>query len=354
MPKNTNLFAVILAGGSGTRFWPVSRKSRPKQFLNIVGKRTLLQETLARIQPAISAARIFIITDVTYGNIVKQQTARFKIPKDNVLLEPEGKNTAPAVCWAAAIIQHIDPGAVLAVLPSDHLIFGRKRFLKVLREAVGLAQRNYLVTLGIHPTRPETGYGYLKTAKKNIGGKQIMMVERFTEKPSLLKAKQFLRTKKYFWNSGMFVFRSSVILKEFQKYLPGVYRAVGRKAGMAHIRRVWKRLPKISVDYGILEKSKNVAAVPARGIGWSDLGSWESLTEILPKDQRGNILKGDIIAVDCRDTLVWTGRKLIAAVGLEGMAVIDTPDALLVCPKERSQDVREVVNVLTKKNRRER
>ena len=241
----------------------------------------------------------------------------------------------------------------MVVLPSDHLILKQKKFLKVVREAVRLAQKNYLVTLGITPTRPDTGYGYLKTEKKKINGKQIVKVEKFTEKPSLSKAKQFLKTKKYFWNSGMFVWKSSVILEEFRKYLPGVYGLIGKKSGTVHIRKVWHRLSSISIDYGILEKSKSVVALPAPDIGWSDLGSWESLMEILAKDKRGNILKGDIVAVNCRNTLVWGEKKVIAPVGLNNMVIIDTPDALLVCPRDRSQDIRDVVNVLVKKKRRE-
>jgi mannose-1-phosphate guanylyltransferase/mannose-6-phosphate isomerase len=351
--KPSNVYAVILAGGSGTRFWPVSRKSNPKQFLNITGKGTLFQETLARIRPEIAGSHIFIITNAAYYNTVRRQVARFKVPKANILLEPSAKNTAPAICWAAAVIQKIDPDAVMAVLPSDHLICEQKKFLKILKEAVCLAREDYLVTLGITPSRPDTGYGYLKTIRKRVGGKQILRVEKFTEKPVLSKAKQFLKTKKYFWNSGMFVWKSSVILEEFARHLPGVYGLTGKKTGMAHIRRVWRRMPKISIDYGILEKSKNVVAVAAPGIGWSDLGSWESLMEVLAKDKCGNIFKGDIIPVDCHNTMVWGGKKVIAPVGLDDMVIIDTPDALLICPKDRSQDVRDVVNVLMKKKRRE-
>ncbi|MCK5014388.1 MAG: mannose-1-phosphate guanylyltransferase [Candidatus Omnitrophica bacterium] len=351
--RSSNLYAVILAGGSGTRFWPVSRKSNPKQFLNITGKGTLFQETVARIRPEIAGSHIFIITNAAYHNTVRRQVARFKIPKANILLEPEAKNTAPAICWAAAVIQKTDPGAVMAVLPSDHIILEQKKFLKVLKEAVRLAREDYLVTLGITPSRPDTGYGYLKTARKRVNGKQIIRVEKFTEKPAISKAKQFLKTKKYFWNSGMFVWKSSVILEEFARHLPKVYGLVGKKTGMAYIRRVWRLVPRISIDYGILEKSKNVVAVAAPGIGWSDLGSWESLMEVLSKDKRGNILKGDIVAVNCRNTLVWGEKKVIAPVGLNDMVIIDTPDALLVCPKDRSQDVRDVVDVLIKKKRRE-
>ena len=351
--RSSHVYAVILAGGSGTRFWPVSRKSNPKQFLNITGDGTLLQETLERIKPMVEGKHVFIVTNAAYCKTVERQIARFRIPKANLLLEPEAKNTAPPIAWAAAKIQKIDPDAVIAVLPSDHLILEQKKFLKVLREAVRLAQEDHLVTLGIRPTRPDTGYGYLKTAKKKVNGKVVLKVEKFTEKPSQAKARQFLKSKKYFWNSGMFIWKSSVILEEFAKHLPGVLRVLDGKTATAHVRRVWRRMPSVSIDYGILEKAKNVVAVPASGIGWSDLGSWESLTAVLSKDKRGNILKGDVIAVDCRDTLVWGGKKVIAPIGLNDMVIIDTPDALLVCPKDRSQDVRDVVDVLVKTKRRE-
>ena len=353
MKKNKNVYAVILAGGTGTRFWPFSRKSNPKQFLNITGKGSLLQETLARIWPKISGSRIFIVTNASYCKQIEGQVSRFHIPKANILLEPKGKNTAPAICWAAARIYKIDPDAVMAVLPSDHLIANRQKFSKVLEDAIALAQKNYLVTLGILPTRPETGYGYLQTAKKKIDGKSIVVVKQFKEKPSLAKAKQFIKRKNYFWNSGMFVWKSSVILQEFKKYLPSVYRLVGEKVGPAHIKKVWHRLPNISIDYGVLEKAKNVVAVPAPGIDWSDLGSWESLTEVLDKDKKGNIFKGDVIPVNCKNTLVWGGKRVIASVGLDDIIIIDTPDALLVCRKDHSQSVKDVVLNLQKSKRLE-
>jgi len=359
MKGKQKIYAVILAGGMGTRFWPVSRKSNPKQFLNITGKGSLLQETLARIRPKISGARVFIVTNAFYRNEIERQVSRFHIPKANILLEPKGRNTAPAICWAAAKIHKIDPDAIMAVLPSDHLIANRRKFLKILGDAILLAQEHYLVTLGVIPTRPETGYGYLQTAKKKIGSKSIIVVKQFKEKPSLAKAKQFIKRKNYFWNSGMFVWKSSVILEEFKRYLPVVYKALvgaGLKpapTGHNYIKKVWSRLPNISIDYGILEKAKNIVAVPASGIDWSDLGSWESLTEVLSKDKRGNIFKGDVIPINCKNTLVWGGKQVIAPIGLDDIIIIDTPDALLVCRKDLSQSVKDVVSILQKNNRLE-
>jgi len=353
MKNNKNLYAVILAGGSGTRFWPVSRESKPKQFLNITGSGTLFQASLRRIRPMVTGSRIIVVTNTIHRKMIERQAAQFRIPKGNILLEPEGKNTAPAICWAASKIHKINPDAVMVVLPADHLVLKQQKFLKVLREGVRLATEDYLVTLGIAPTRPETGYGYLKTIKAKLNGKQILKVKKFTEKPSLSKAKQFVRSKNYFWNSGMFIWKSSVILAEFKKRLPGVYRLVGTKSGSAHVRQVWHRMPSISVDYGILEKAKNVAAVKAIDIGWSDLGSWGSLVEILSKDKNGNIFKGDIVSINCKNTLVWGHKKVIAPIGLQDMIIIDTPDAVLICPKNRSQDVRNVVHRLKAKKRRE-
>jgi len=366
MKTNKNLYAVILAGGMGTRFWPISRKFNPKQFLNITGKGTLLQETLARIKPKVKGSHIYIVTNKDYRKAIERQVARFKIPKANILLELEGKNTAPAICWAAAKIQKINPEAIMAVLPSDHLILNQRGFLKVLGDACSLAKEDCLVTLGIVPTRPETGYGYLKTVKKKINGKVIVKVERFTEKPSLAKAKQFLKKNReprrvhghkpkavygYFWNSGMFVWKTSVILREFKRYLPSVYRSIGTKTGSAHIGKVWSRLPNISIDYGILEKSKKVVAVPAPGIRWSDLGSWESLTEVLAADKNGNIFKGDVVSINSKNTFVWAEKKVIAPIGLDNMIIIDTPDALLVCKKEASQAVKNIVSILQENKR---
>ncbi len=356
MGKNRNLYAVILAGGCGTRFWPVSRRLKPKQFLNITGSKTLLQQTISRILGRVIPANIYVVTGEVYQKEAQRQTAPFKIPRRNILAEPEGKNTSPAVCWAALRIQQIRPDAVMAVLPSDHLIQKKKAFLKVLDQAAGLAGGDHLVTLGIPPTRPETGYGYLKT--RPVKGKNILRVEKFIEKPNLVKAKQFLKinrrggfeTRPYFWNSGMFVWKVSAILREFHKYLPRIPQLLAGTTDQSHIKKVWGSMPNISVDYGILEKARNVAAVPADGIGWSDLGSWESLAEILAKDKKGNSVTGNVLTLNCRDSLIQGHRRLVAAIGLENMMIIDTPDAVLVCPKHLSQDVKKLAAILKQKN----
>jgi len=349
--KSNHLYAVILAGGSGTRFWPLSRRRTPKQFLEIVGKRSLLQETLGRIKPLIQAPRTFIVANALYRRQLKDQLRSFPLPKKNILLEPEGKNTAPAILWAACRIDRLDPQAVMVVLPSDHLIEHRTQFLKDLQRAVQLAREGYLVTLGVVPNRPETGFGYLKTRWVKDHRKSILKVEQFTEKPSLKTAQRFLKEKKYLWNSGMFVWKTEAILKAYKEFLPDLYRLLIDKTDSASVKTIWHRLPTISVDYGILEKSANVVTVPALGMGWSDLGSWQALWEVLPKDRWGNVSRGDHIAQDCRNTLVFAGHRLVVTIGLRDLTVVDTPDALLVCQNEDSQKVKDVVGILKKQNR---
>lgn len=350
MKNNPHTYAVILAGGSGTRFWPMSRSHKPKQFLKVIGEDTLFQKTIKRVLPLIAPANVFIVTNAQYKSEIQRQIASFKIPSANILLEPEGKNTAPAIGWAAACIYKKDPQSLLAVLPSDHLILDEQKYRHILMKAFGLAQQKLLVTFGIVPTRPETGYGYLKIGKGQHHGKPVNVVEKFTEKPSLKAAQKFIQAGNYWWNSGMFVWKAEIILHEFENYLTPMFNILAKGVDQKSINRNWKQIKGISIDYGILEKSKRVAAVEAKDIGWSDLGSWESLFEVLVKDRNQNIHKGKVIDVQSKNTLVWSHKKLVATIGLKDMIVIDTEDALLVCPKTASQSVREIVQLLKKEN----
>ena len=349
--NKSHIYAVILAGGSGTRFWPLSRKKKPKQFLHIAGEQTLLQQTIARICPQVLSDNIYIVTNAVYQTQVQKQCASFRVPKKNILLEPQGKNTAPAICWAASHIYKQDEKAVMLVLPSDHLILHPKAFLKQIKKGVDLAQNKHLVTLGIVPTRAETGYGYVKVQPTGRGQQKIYKVTQFTEKPDRKKAEQFLRSMKYLWNSGMFIWRCDVVLEEFKQHLPSVYRNLNEKTSQAAIKKIWHKLPGISVDYGILEKAKDVVTVPAGDIGWSDLGSWESLVDVAKKGQDGNILKGDFLQKECRNIFVHSDKRLVAAIGLEDVVVVDTEDALLVCRKDCSQQVKDIVEILKKEKR---
>ncbi len=350
---NPNLYAVILAGGSGTRFWPLSRASIPKQFLTIYGKSSLFQQTLQRIQSLVPVSNILVVTNQEYKKKVQQQMVSFAVPQKNVLLEPEGKNTAPAICWAAHWIARKNPDAMMMVLPSDHLILKPETFLKVLKQAVDLAEKDFLVTLGIVPTRPETGYGYLKTRQTRDEDISFLRVEEFTEKPSLAKANQFIRSDKYFWNSGMFVWKVNVILSEFKQHQPIIYQLFSRVKNLHSVKSFWSKFPSISVDYAILERSLRVAAVPARHIGWSDVGSWEALADISPKDKKSNVWKGNIIDIESENVFVFGHDKLIATIGLKDVVIIDTPDALLVCRRDLSQKVRDMVELLKSQARKE-
>lgn len=353
MIKKKNLYAVILAGGSGTRFWPVSREKLPKQFVNILDDQTLFQKTLVRVHSSIPAQNTFILTNAKFKSLVKKQMRGLGIPDKNIMLEPSGKNTAPAICWAASRISNINPDGVMVVLPSDHLIEKKQNFLKVIRKAVKAAEDNYLVTFGIKPTRPETGYGYLQLKKTLKKKGDYFPLRQFREKPDLANAKRYVSAGNYFWNSGIFVWKASVILNEFQKYCPKIYHLLSpSKTDKARLHD-WKKLPSVSIDYGVLEKSRCVAAVVAEDIGWSDLGSWQALYDVLGKDKIGNSLKGDVTTLECQDSLIHSQGRCIAAYGLKGMAVIDTGDCIMVCPLEESQKVKDIVGALKKKKRRE-
>lgn len=350
--KDKHVYAVILAGGSGTRFWPVSREAKPKQFLQIVHNRTLLDLTVDRITPLMASRNIFVVTNKRYQKETARQLKKFKIPPKNILLEPSAKNTAPAICWAAARIHRLDPRAVTLCLPSDHLILNQAKFLNIMKRAVSLARQDLLVTFGIVPTRTETGYGYLHTQPKKLGGQSVLFVKRFTEKPNRAAAKRFMRSKSYFWNSGMFVWQTRTILEEFNKLLPKVHAVLGKDPSASVVARRWQKLPKISIDYGILEKSRKVVAVKAQDLGWSDVGSWESLIETLPSDKHGNIFLGDCLAIDVKDSLAYGHERTIALIGIKDCIVVDTKDALLVCKKDSSQKVKEIVEFLIKRNSR--
>ena len=343
MSKNKNLYAVILCGGVGTRFWPLSRRANPKQFLSMMGTKSLLQETLIRIQPLVPNSNIIVISNQMYQRKIRQISDEFNIPRANILLEPEGKNTAPAIGWAAAHIRRINAQAVMMVLPSDHTILKPKVFLNILKQAVTLAADRHVVTLGIVPDRPETGYGYLKTKKVSHKGRTLFHVEKFIEKPDQPKAVRFFKSGNYWWNSGMFIWRCDVIGEAFKQHLPEVDRYFTCHKNNGQIRKHWSKLPNISIDYGILEKVKGAVALGAQAIGWSDLGSWQALTDILKKDKQQNVLKGNVVQLKCRNTAVFSQKRLVAAIGLEDIIIVDTQDALLVCRKEDSQDVKNIV-----------
>ena len=354
MVKKTkkNVYAVILAGGSGTRFWPVSRQLEPKQFLKVVGKRTLIQDTFWRIKPLVPAKNIFVLTNSKYFYEIKRQLGKYAFPDKNILLEPQAKNTAPSVGWAADVINQKDPNAVMLVLPSDHLILKPKIFHGVINRAVKIAEKGKLVTLGIVAKKPITGYGYIKINKNKKAEKHGFMVDKFIEKPSVKNAEKFIKAGNHFWNSGMFVWKAETLLDEIKNHIPSLYKKLPLLRKKDSFKKIWNSLVSVSIDYGILEKSRKVAMIPA-DIGWMDLGSWEALNSILKKDKSGNVVRADNINFDSKNMLVWGSDRLIATIGLKNLVIVDTQDATLVCRKDRTQDVRKIVDKLKKEKRQE-
>ncbi len=347
-------YAVVLAGGKGSRFWPLSRESKPKQFLAIYSARPLIEETILRISPLIKRKNIYIATNKIHSQKIKDCLKAFGIPAENFFFEPAGRNTLGPIAFFASKIKNIHPQAVVAAIPSDHLIKDNKEYLKSLSRAIQLARDGFIVTVGIKPSRPETGYGYVKVnlqRQKHKSG-DYYVVDKFIEKPNLKKAKRLIRDKRYFWNSGTFVFRADVMLDEIKNFSPGVYKTIMKMRSSKNIGELWPKLPSISLDYAVMEKTARAVLLPC-DYGWLDLGHWKSMEEALQKDKAGNIFIGKkCIDVGSKSSLVWSDNRLIATVGLDNVIVVDTEDALLVCSKDRAQDVKEIVQLLKIKNLR--
>lgn len=350
---------MILAGGGGTRLWPLSRRQRPKHLLPVCGEESMLAQTWARLEPMLPSAHLLVITVAGHAPAVLGEIE--SIPRKNVVVEPMGRGTAACVGLAALIIRKRDPEATMIVLPADHTIEDAEGFRGVLRAGVQAAQDGHLVTLGIVPTGPETGYGYIQRGALVEGGQveghPVYRVERFTEKPDLATATAFVETGEYYWNSGIFVWKVAAILSEIERLMPRLYGgllstedALGTRDQAQAIARVWQRLHNVSIDYGIMEHAGDVVVVPA-DVGWSDVGCWTSVASLSTADAQGNVLQGEHVVLDCEDTYIRSAGRLVAAVGLRGMVVIDTGDALLVCPKERAQDVKKIVEQLQREGK---
>jgi len=352
MKKNNNLYAVILAGGVGSRFWPLSRQMAPKQFLKVISDESLIQRTISRIKKLIPAQRILIVTNLNYLHEIKKQLRHFRIPDKNIILEPEAKNTAPSVALAARYLSLKDPDSSMVVLPADHLIFNDKLFNEAIRKATNLAEHNYLVTLGIVPKKAMTGYGYIKTSRKIDHKIRGFLVAKFIEKPSKEKVSKFIKQKNYFWNSGIFIWKTSSILAEMKRHLPTLYKNINLILPHKKFVNVWKKISPISIDYGILERSKKVAMVAAK-FDWSDIGSWQALKDILKKDRARKIIRADSLDIDSKNILVWSKDRFVATLGLKDIIVVDTPDALLVCRDDYSEKVKKIVEFLHSKRREE-
>ncbi len=341
--------ALILAGGSGTRFWPLSRRRRPKQLLCLDGDRSLLQRTVDRLEGLLDPSDVWVITTVALAEAIREQLP--EVPAAQILAEPEGRNTAPAIAWAVAAIPEDERGETMVVLPADHRVEDRVAFREAVEEAGRLARRDGLVmTLGVQPHRAETGYGYLEVGKKMRDSPQASEVVRFTEKPQLDQAREFLASGKYLWNAGIFVFTGTVLLEGIAEHLPALHHCL--EEWWRHpdqLERIYGSMPKISIDHGLMEKLSKLGTIPL-GCGWSDLGSWQALTEIMERTG-DNQVHGDVVAVDAQNNLLWSEEGLIAVVGISGLVVVRTGDTVLVMPVERAQEVKTVVNRLQARGR---
>jgi mannose-1-phosphate guanylyltransferase len=346
-------FALIMAGGSGTRLWPLSRQARPKQTLRLVGDRTMVQLAMERLDPLFTAERIFIVTAAEQiGTILRQAP---QLPAGNFLVEPLQRGTASAIGLAALFLRRRDPEATMAVLTADHYIADSEAFRRTLAAAYQVAQQGHLVTLGIKPSFASTGFGYIERGEllAEVDGLAAYRVDAFREKPDVATAESFVSDGQHTWNSGMFIWRVDRILAEMQKQMSRFYdqlmqidAAIGTDRESLVLSYVWPRVAAQTIDYGIMECADDVAVIPA-DIGWSDIGSWATLLEILPGDKDGNVvIDADHLNVDTRQTLVYGNNRMVATLGVSDLVVVDTDDVLLISSRERAQDVKKIVEKL--------
>jgi mannose-1-phosphate guanylyltransferase len=345
-----------MAGGVGARFWPWSRAARPKQLLPLTGPRSMLVETVERLRSVIPDEQVLVVTSQALAEAVAAELPR--LPRANVLAEPVGRNTAPCIGWATREVLARDPDGVCAVVAADHRISPVSAFRRDLRAALGVADRDRaLVTFGIVPTHAATGYGYIEAGAALGAAAAARRVARFVEKPPLADARRYLRSGRYFWNSGMFAWRADVIDAEIRRCLPDLAggldeldrsRRRGAVAGRT-LARIYPRLAGVSIDYGVLEHTDRAVVVPS-GFQWNDIGSWEAIGELWARDRHGNASRGPLVAVDARDNIV-ASERMVAVLGMKDVVVVDSGDAVLVCPRQRCQDVRQVVDALAKAGR---
>ena len=359
-------YAVIMAGGGGTRLWPLSRRGRPKQALRLFGERTLFQRTVERVLPLIPPERILVVAVEEQAEVLRRQAPA--LPAESFLYEPSPRGTAAVVGLGAVVLRRRDPQARFACLPADHYIAHEERFRDVLRAAFALAQEGDLVTLGIRPTAPATGFGYIEAGEPRgeYEGWPAFRVQAFKEKPALAEAQRYLAGGRHSWNSGMFVWRAEALLQEIERQMPALHaglraveEALGRPDERAVLEAVWRELKPQTVDYGVMEGARRVAVFAADALGWWDVGSWDALFEMGGLDAAGNLqLAPDVLLHDVRDSLVLrapeaAGPRLIAALGVHDLIVVDTGDVLLICDRARAQEVRALVERLTDAGRDE-
>ncbi len=365
-PRDLPVCAVLLAGGRGTRFWPRSRMRTPKQLLNIVGRESMLRQTARRVGSLVPARYMWVVTTGDQAAAVRRELPT--LPARNILAEPVGRNTAAAIGLAAVHLANEHGDALMAVLPSDAYVRDGAEYRKLVRAALDQARRpGHLVVLGIHPTRPETGYGYIERGAR-VGrsrGVPVFAVRRFTEKPALPEARQYLASGKYLWNAGMFIWRVSTFLENLKQFLLPTHaaleelsHAIGTSRYPSALGGIYPRLRNISVDYAVMEPATRLAGEPRvsvipADVGWSDIGSWEAVYELVTKHRGENVSAGRLFALDAQGNYLWSPKKLVAAIGVSDLVVVDTDDALLLCARHRSQEVGKIVRWLEEKRHTE-
>ncbi len=350
------MFALIMAGGKGKRFWPKSREKHPKQILKMFGDNTMIQSTVERLKPLIPDNRIFVVSIETQISLLKKQLSR--LSAKNFIIEPKGKNTAPCIGLSALFMEKIDPNGVMAVFPADHVITNEVEFLKTLKVGARVAvEKDSLVTIGIEPTYPATGYGYIQFNNDlgRIDDIEVLKVKTFAEKPNLATAERFLSSGDFLWNSGVFIWKIKTILKAIEEHLPHLYDGlleirenIGSRKESETINRVYCQIKSISIDYGVMEHAQDVVVLKGR-FGWTDMGSWDEFYKYCSKDDHENVLVGEHILKDSRGSYIDAPNKCVAVIGVDNLVVIDTEDALLICPRERAQEVQEIVEIAHRK-----
>ena len=346
--QNKDVFGLIMAGGVGERFWPISRKSSPKQCLKILSNKTMIEETINRLEPLINRKNFFVVTSQQLFPSLKKL-----LPDVNFVIEPFARNTAACIGLGALHIEAVSPEAVMVIETADHVYSNQTAYLDHLRFAVEEARQERIVTVGIKPCRPETGFGYIHKGKlkSNVKGKKSFFVDQFVEKPNPKKAQEFVASKEFLWNSGVFVCKCRAMLKAIEKNMPQLYSGlmeIKRSRFKAEtMKQVFQKLPKISIDYGVMEKEKNIVVVEGN-FPWDDVGDWAAMERILPKDLDGNVVKGKSVSINSTNNIVFS-KKLVALVGVKDFVVVESDDAILVCQKKDSQQLKRLTRKLSEK-----
>jgi mannose-1-phosphate guanylyltransferase len=351
----SNYYGLILAGGRGTRFWPRSRKRKAKQVLSFLGECSLIQQTVERLQPVLPPDRIWVMTnDYLRDEIIRQLP---EVPKRQIIAEPAQRNTAPCIGLAAHILQGLDPDSVMGVFPADHVIQRPGKYVRLVRQAYKAAQAGHIVVLGIQPRWPETGYGYVEFAKGTVPGQKTVQVRSFREKPDAATARRFVKAGHFYWNAGMFFWRTGVLLDALRRHLPKTSTLLAALPGFgarqfgSRVAETFPLCENISIDYAVMEKADNVVGVPAGDIGWNDVGSWNAVYELLPRDQDGNAVIADSLIESSTGNYVDARGKMVALLGVKDLVVVDTPDALLIADRHRAQEVGALVKAIERMDR---